>query len=122
MAWSSAIKLVGTSIMIPLGYSFGGVHGALIGFVLADVAKYSVVLAGLNRVGVRVLSQDLRLSVLWMVGALAAAATTTLTEPIGADFLSLALRALLVALTSTVIWAPAGMRYLRERRGQASAA
>lgn len=116
MAWSSAVKLVGTSVMIPVGYSLGGVHGALIGFVLADVAKYAVVMTGLRRVGVRVLSQDVKITALWTVAAGAALATTIMSEPLGGGFWELALRALLVAVVVTIVWAPTGLVYLRASR------
>ncbi len=116
MAWSSAAKLLGTSVMIPLGYSLAGLHGALIGFVLSDVAKYAVVMMGLRSLGVDVLSQDLRLSALWTVAAAASLLTTLVTEPMGISFPALLLRATLVALTATAIWTPAALRYRRETR------
>ena len=116
MAWSSGAKLVGTSVMIPLGYSFGGVQGAIAGFVLADVVKYAFIMLGLRSRGVDVLSQDVWLTVLWGVAAAAGHAVTVSTESMGAGPLQLVLRAALVAVVVTAIWAPAAERYRREAR------
>jgi O-antigen/teichoic acid export membrane protein len=116
MAWSSAAKLVGTSVMMPVGYALGGVHGALVGFVLADIAKYAFIITGLRRRGVDVLSQDVRLTMLWTVAAAAALATTIATEPMGDAVPSLLLRAALVALAVTLVWAPTAEGYRRDAR------
>jgi hypothetical protein len=108
--------------MIPLGYSLGDVHGALVGFVLADVAKYAVVMAGLRKSGVHVLSQDLRISALWTLAAGLAYVTTVMSELLGAGFWELALRALMVAGVVTAVWAPVGLPYVRARRAARHAA
>lgn len=115
MAWSSAVKLLGTSIMIPAGYALDGINGALVGFVVADLAKYVVVIAGLRRVGIRIVSQDITMSVLWATAAGVAAITSIVSEPLGRDFSALALRSLIIFLLVSAIWLPAALRYRRDR-------
>ena len=63
VAAGSAVKLAGMIALVPIGWHFGGMVGALVGFLLAEFGKYLVSAGLVRRLGLRVLSRDLPLIV-----------------------------------------------------------
>ncbi len=58
MAAGHAVKFVSLLIAIPLGYHYGGLAGALIGMIVADMTRYFTAALGLDRQGYKVWRRD----------------------------------------------------------------
>jgi O-antigen/teichoic acid export membrane protein len=58
MAAGHAVKFGSLLVAIPLGYQLGGVAGALIGMIVADIARYFTAALGLDRHGYKVWRRD----------------------------------------------------------------
>jgi O-antigen/teichoic acid export membrane protein len=135
IAASNVAKLVTMVTCIPLGFWaggrmwVGGLAGAIVGMILADVLKYAVTAAAARRKGLRMVAKDVLLSLL--VGATAAAA-------IGAERLvhgrfrlggGLSAKAsirltgmaelLLVGAVAAAVWVPVIVRSMRSRKAVA---
>jgi len=58
LAVCNATKLGSMLVLVPIGLHFGGLVGALFGFVLSDVIRYAVAAGLCSRLGVRVSTSD----------------------------------------------------------------
>jgi O-antigen/teichoic acid export membrane protein len=64
LAAGSAAKLVGMFVCIPLGFKLEGFRGALYGYAASEFLRYAVYLGGVLHMRVRVLMQDIWLTLM----------------------------------------------------------
>jgi O-antigen/teichoic acid export membrane protein len=101
LAAANGAKVAGMVVLVPLGGWLGGIPGAIVGFALADVFKYTLSAIGATRLGVSAWRQDLLL----MVGMAAVAlATTAVRRLIGANHLPPLVDAAVVTVLVTGGW------------------
>jgi O-antigen/teichoic acid export membrane protein len=102
LAAANGAKVAAMALLIPAGFYFLGIPGAIVGFSLADLFKYAVSAVAAHRVGVGAWKQDLRLSLGILV---VAAACEGLRRLLHAQQLPVLLDALLVTVVVTAGWA-----------------
>jgi O-antigen/teichoic acid export membrane protein len=101
LAAANGAKVAGMVVLVPIGGWLGGIPGAILGFALADVFKYTLSAVGATRLGVSAWRQDLLL----MLGMAAVAlATTAVRRLIGANHLPPLADAALVTVLVTGGW------------------
>lgn len=72
IAAASAAKVVALAALIPIGVSIAGFRGGVSGFVLAELAAYTVLLFSMSRRGLREFPRELGLTAILGAGAFAA--------------------------------------------------
>lgn len=103
-------KLVGMIMLMPLGYALAGFRGALTGFALAELFRYSVSTSGVYRHGLRTVRQDLGVTAVVAVAAVAGYITVKFLSSHGVH---VALQCLAVFVLVTLIWLPWQLPYLK---------
>jgi len=114
MAAGHAAKFVLLLAAIPIGWSLGGLEGALIGMIVADVGRYAVAAFGLARQGYSVFARDTATTVLLIASVLLG----TRADAAAID-LPLLVRVLVVGGVATLPWLPplAAVLLAERRRG-----
>lgn len=74
VAAGNAVKLVAVLVLLPLGFASFGLRGAVLGLVVADVARYAVSAWLVTRAGVRVLGPDVGMTLALLVACAVGAA------------------------------------------------
>jgi O-antigen/teichoic acid export membrane protein len=118
-AWIAACnvaKIASMVALVPLGFMFYGFHGALGGFVLAEIPKYLVVTIGARRAGLPGWGVELALTALLAFSAFLAVATERLLPDPGHFWA----RVGLLVLGAGLLWGPAAAWALRSRKGSAA--
>jgi O-antigen/teichoic acid export membrane protein len=104
-------KLVGMVLLIPLGYALGGFPGALTGFAMSELFRYAVSTTGVMRHGLSTIRQDLGVSVVVALAAVAGRYTVHFLSDRGVHVV---LQCLAVFVVVTSIWLPWLWPYLKE--------
>jgi O-antigen/teichoic acid export membrane protein len=112
VAAANLAKLIGMCVLLPLGYHFGGFHGALVGYAASELFRYATSTIGVYKRGLFTLRQDLEFSAVVLVASLAA---HSLVEFLEARGVSAILQSLGVFVLVSAIWA----RWLFPYVGQA---
>lgn len=115
-AASSAGKLAGMLVLIPLGYHLAGFPGAVAGLAASDVLKYVVSAFAASRAGLRGWPQDLRLSAWVLASAALGWIAALLAQNAGESHLAVAAIEFAVV---TLAWLPLGASYWNGRATEA---
>ena len=102
-AASSAAKLLGMLVLIPLGYALGGFPGAVAGLAISEIVRYSVSAFAVTRAGLRGWPKELRLSTWVFASAGLGWMSVQLAEREGWSAYS---AALLVFVVVSLAWVP----------------
>ncbi len=105
-AASSAAKLLGMLVLIPLGYALGGFPGAVAGLAICEIVRYSVSAYAVTRAGLKGWPQELRLSAWVFASAGLGWIAVQLAEREGWSAYA---AALLVFVVVSLAWAPLGL-------------
>lgn len=102
LALANASKIAGIAALVPLGFAVGDFPGAVLGFASAELLRYAAVVVGARRVGIATVSQDLLVSLLAALAALAGLLAARSLEAAGqASAVSL----LAAVATTSLLWA-----------------
>jgi O-antigen/teichoic acid export membrane protein len=101
LAAANGAKVVGMTVLVPIGAWLGGFAGAIAGFAAADMFKYLVSAVGAAGMGLSAWRQDLVLT-LGIVGV--SVATLAVRTAIGAEHLRPIVDALIVTVLVTAGW------------------
>ncbi len=114
VAAGNGAKVAGLVVLVPLGYTLLGFHGAILGLAGADLLRYLVSMAGLAKHGLRVVLGDLGLDLLLGLsvglGFLAKGLFGLPSPSFGAGFLG--------GLGALLPWALYGLALLRKERAR----
>jgi O-antigen/teichoic acid export membrane protein len=117
VAASNFGKLLGMFVLVPLGYWQGGFPGAVLALAVAELARVIVVIVPAARARIQGWKQDLSLSLLVAVAAIAGRSADAF---LGAADASLILRMAVVFVIVTALWAPLGIVAIRRARRKES--
>jgi O-antigen/teichoic acid export membrane protein len=110
VAAGNAGKLLGMVAFIPLGFAHAGFPGALVGFCASELLRYAVSVSAATRVGLRSWPQDIAMTGVVAVSALAgwlgAAAVSAADGHVVVE-------ALVVFVVVSLVWTPVLARALR---------
>ncbi|HET6582597.1 MAG TPA: oligosaccharide flippase family protein [Nannocystaceae bacterium] len=108
VAAGSGAKLVGMIAFIPVGFHVAGFPGALVGYAAAELLRYAVSVGAATRAGLRSWPQDIAMSSVVAVSALAGwlGAKAAADAPI-------VIEALVVFVVVSLVWAPVLARRLK---------
>lgn len=110
LATANLGKLIGMVLLMPLGYMLAGFGGALLGFALAELFRYSVSTIGVYRHGLTTLRQDLSITAVVVLAALVGYGAVLFLSSRGVH---VALQSLAVFVLVSLIWLPLLLPYLR---------
>ena len=119
VAASSAAKLLGMVLFLPLGFHLGGFRGALVGLVLSEALKYLAATVGLARRGLHGIALD---GLLTLAIALVSALGLVAGQAASARLPGKAPAFIASALVAGGIWAVIGAWYLHRERAAGKAA
>jgi len=108
-AASSAAKLLGMLVLIPLGYALGGFPGAVAGLAASEVCKYAVSAYAVARAGLQAWPQELKLTGWVLATAGMGWSSAILAERAGGSPYAVAA---IVFGVVTLAWAPLGIEWL----------
>ncbi len=110
-AIASAAKLVGITILVPLGWHLWEFPGAIIGFAASDVLRYLASLVGVLRFGLDDRVQDLKMTLLVAGSAFAGWFAVQLLTTAG--WTNVAFHAVVIAVIVTAFWMPQHLQLWR---------
>lgn len=118
--WTALISLgrvVGIAVCVPIGWAVAGFPGLVFGFAASEFVRYLVSVAGVRRLGLHGVRQDVAMTLLVAVSAAAGWSTVYGLTQVGVS--NVVVHAVAVFIVVTAIWAPWHLQLLRRyRRGE----
>jgi O-antigen/teichoic acid export membrane protein len=117
VAAANVVKLLAIVVFVPLGFWRYGLHGGIIGIIVADALKYAASAFAASRKGLHMLGRDLALSLLVAVtGVAAALAAEWVRHRASGPRIGGVLALLVVGAIVGTVWGPVVVRSLRARK------